>query len=611
MFKRWFARTRGLSLWSVIGAMTIGLLAACGGSDDDPPAAPTEVVVVGGDAQVTVSWTASGGASSYNVYWSTTSGVTKDTGTKIEKATSPYVQTGLTNGQTYYYIVTAVNGDGESKASAEATVTLAPAAPGTVSATSGDHQVTVDWRDSFGATSYNIYWSNTPGVTKATGTKIEGATAPYVHAGLTNSTTYYYVVTAVNDGGEGLESVQVSTTPMTPAPGAPTDVTAIATPETTKSVTLSWSPVTPSNPAHTLTYNVYRSDTAGINPANAATYDDKFADVASPFVNTVPLGQTAYYYVVTAVEDGVEGPASAEVSATTKGSPSDSGGDTGYGNNLSVPVVFADGIGITGGTITGTDYTDLATGLRPTATDVTDPFPYFNEADVFTKTVSGVATDYYKQQTSSTWQASWLNGKGTTQYVELDWGDNLGSASLSSSQTIRVETVLRQYPGGTSWPAEEAMNAYPMALLYGTGKAEMQGTTGETVPATERRVYTVTARLQILKLVDGVPTEHVCGFSGTVADGLSVPDGSGSSVAKYGGEINVGGSQTYGFNWRLSQCAASDKAGAWRMVFSFDDGVMVGGTPVTNNTQIESLHSSETKAVLVDAKTSYIDITVK
>ena len=567
---------------------------------------PTGVAVVGGDAQVTVSWTGEG--DSYNVYWSTTSGVTTTTGTKIENVTSPYTHTGLTNGLTYYYIVTAVDRDGESAASEAVSVTLAPDAPGTVSAVSGDHQVTVDWRDAIGATSYNLYWSTTAGVTKATGTKIEGATAPYAHTGLDNGTTYYYVVTAVNAGGESVESLQVSTTPMTPPPGAPLNVTAIATPETTRSVTVSWSPVTPSNPLHTLTYNVYRSDAAGIDPTSAATYDVKFTNVASPFIDTVPQGQTPYYYVVTAVEDGTEGPASAEVSATTKGSPSGGGGETGYGNNLSVPLVFADGIGITGATITGTDYTDLATGLRPTATDVTDPFPYFDPADIFTLNVGGVSTDYYKQQTSSTWQASWLNGKDAMQSVELDWGDNLTSASLSSGQVIRVETALRQYPGSASWPAEQVMTAYPMQLLYGEGKAEMQGTTGTPATATERRVYTVTARLQILKLVGGVPTVHPCGFDGSVAEGLAVPDG--SDVAKYAAEINVGGSQTYGFNWRINQCTEPDKTGAWRMVFSFDDNVSVGGNTVTNNTQIESLHSSETGAVLVDPKRSYIDIMV-
>src|SRR5690606_28114664 len=125
-----------------------------------------------------------------------------------------------------------------------------------------------------------------------------------------------------------------------------------------------------------------------------------FEGVVSPYIDIVPSGQVPYYYVVTAVDAGVEGLPSAEVSATPKGSPG-GGGSAVYGNNLSVPLLFADGIGVTGLVITGTDHTDPNTGLRPTVTDVTDPFPYLNPADIVT--LNGV--DYYEQQTSSTWQA--------------------------------------------------------------------------------------------------------------------------------------------------------------------------------------------------------------
>ncbi|WP_298834936.1 fibronectin type III domain-containing protein [uncultured Piscinibacter sp.] len=583
--------------------VTLGFLSACGGGDD-VPGAPSQLAGVAGDGQATLTWTAASDADSYNLYWSNTAGVTPHTGTKIAGVTSPYDHTGLTNGLTYYYVVTASNGEGEGSPSNEASVTLAPSAPTTLSAVSGDHQVTVDWRGTLGTTSHNLYWSNSPGVTPGTGTKIEGVTAPFVHTGLTNGSTYYYVVTGVGAGGESLASEQVSAMPQVPVPGAPQSLAAVLTPETTKSVTLQWSPpLPPTDPADVLSYNLYRSTTPGIDVSTA----DKFEGVVSPHIDVVPAGQVTYYYVVTAVTAGGEGPVSAEVSATPRGSPGTGGGgggDTGFGNNLSTPLVFADGIGLLGGVITGTDHTDLATGLRPTATDVTDPFPYFNVADIHT--VGGV--DYYQQQTSSTWQASWLNGKAATQNVEVDWGDNLTSAALSPNQVIRVETVLRQYPGGTSWPATETMLAYPMTFLYGQGINEMQGTVGTTVDATERRVYTVTARLKIQKLVNGVPTDHACGFNGSIAEGLAVPDG--SQVPKYSSEINVGGSLTYGFNWRLNQCTAGDKAGTYRITFSLDDTATVGGTDYTNNVLLESLHSSETTSTLVDSKTTYIDIGV-
>lgn len=109
-------------------------------------------------------------------------------------------------------------GEGSSTGSGTSSTTT-PVAPTGVGATAGDAQVTISWSAVTDATSYNLYWSTTPGVTKATGTKISGATSPYIHSGLSNGTIYYYVVTAVNSAGESAESSIVSASPLaSPAP---------------------------------------------------------------------------------------------------------------------------------------------------------------------------------------------------------------------------------------------------------------------------------------------------------------------------------------------------------------------------------------------------------
>jgi hypothetical protein len=69
---------------------------------------------------MTLTWDAVAGASSYNLYWRTTTGVTKWNGTKIAGVTNPYNQTGLTPGTTYYYVLTAVTSGVESADSNEA-----------------------------------------------------------------------------------------------------------------------------------------------------------------------------------------------------------------------------------------------------------------------------------------------------------------------------------------------------------------------------------------------------------------------------------------------------------------------------------------------------------
>lgn len=98
-----------------------------------------------------------------------------------------------------------------------ATVTITDIAPATptsgLSATAGDQRVTVNWDPVEGADSYTIYWSDTPG-TGTGGTASTVISPPFYHDGLTNGSTYYYVVSAGNVVGESAASTEVSATPV-------------------------------------------------------------------------------------------------------------------------------------------------------------------------------------------------------------------------------------------------------------------------------------------------------------------------------------------------------------------------------------------------------------
>ncbi|OGS20836.1 MAG: hypothetical protein A2252_00275 [Elusimicrobia bacterium RIFOXYA2_FULL_39_19] len=91
-----------------------------GGSDDGEdeeetvPTAPTGTTVSVGNGKLTISWTSVDDATSYVLYYTTFSGVTKTNSTVITGVTSPYNFSGLTYGVTYYISITAVNIIGES-----------------------------------------------------------------------------------------------------------------------------------------------------------------------------------------------------------------------------------------------------------------------------------------------------------------------------------------------------------------------------------------------------------------------------------------------------------------------------------------------------------------
>ena len=203
--------------------------------------APTQLAAVPGDQQVSLLWTPSAGASSYSLYYGVSPGVTPASGTKVSGLTSNSFNhtkladgSTLTNGTTYYYVVTAVAPSGESGASNQASATPvapgaapvgAPSAPSQLSAAAGIGQVSLLWTQSAGATSYNVYYGINKGVTPANGTKISGiAINSYSHrllgdgSPLKSGTTYYYVVTAVNSNGQesSSSSNEVSGTPLAP-----------------------------------------------------------------------------------------------------------------------------------------------------------------------------------------------------------------------------------------------------------------------------------------------------------------------------------------------------------------------------------------------------------
>src|ERR1043165_1103079 len=109
-------------------------MAPTGGTPVTPPSAPTGLTATAGNAHVALSWTASSGATSYNVKGATVSGGPYSTIATAVTTTS-YDDTTAANGTTYFYVVSAVNSGGESASSSEVSAT--PVAPSTNPSGSG------------------------------------------------------------------------------------------------------------------------------------------------------------------------------------------------------------------------------------------------------------------------------------------------------------------------------------------------------------------------------------------------------------------------------------------------------------------------------------------
>ena len=129
----------------LVGSLCLSLW-ACGGSvaryNPGPSGTPSDLAVLEtGDGQVTLAWSKTFNTAAYNIYYSTSPGVTKLNGTKFGTTTGTNtIVTGLENDTRYYFVVTSLNSSGESGVSNEVSAT--PAVPGPFAQT----DLTGTWR---------------------------------------------------------------------------------------------------------------------------------------------------------------------------------------------------------------------------------------------------------------------------------------------------------------------------------------------------------------------------------------------------------------------------------------------------------------------------------
>jgi fibronectin type 3 domain-containing protein len=294
------------------------------------PDAPGSMNATAGASGIVISWVTpfDGGSPilSYKVFRSLVPGNFGP----VPQATASmgrYLDTDVTAGTKYYYVVRASNAQGDGPASPEVNATLAdgprpPDAPTALNATAGLGFVSLSWSSPANqgesmVVAYKVYRTNVPGANPtAPLVTLTNGQRYYIDAGLVSG-AYYYKVSAINFA-EGPRSNESGATVNGIEPGSPGTIVSMSLIEKASAIRLSWqSP--PEGASPIFRYLIYRSltpfDPVLLNSTNSTTFEDK----------TVFSGQTFHYWIVAENEQG-QGPLSAMMSGAVAGPDNGIGG---------------------------------------------------------------------------------------------------------------------------------------------------------------------------------------------------------------------------------------------------------------------------------------------
>ncbi len=304
-------------------------------------------------------------------------------------------------------------------------------APTGLAATAGNAQVSLTWNAVTGATSYNVKRATTSGgpyvlAGTATGTS-------FTNTGLTNGTTYFFVVSAVSSSGESPNSAEVSATPSGGTAG----------------FTIAFSPTSLTvnqGASGTSTINITRTNfTSGI----ACTASGMPSGVSATFNPTSTTGNSIAMTLAAAATATAGGPTNITVSCT---------GGTLPARTATLTLTVGGGGGNGGVTVTPA---------------VASSSPFFNELQVRlanTQTISALTVTVVIQRTTGVSFSGQYNTIG-------------GQITQSNSSTTSAITYTFRLSSGTLAPATSGRTFAAQASGSGTAHP----TSGDTWTAT----YTV------------------------------------------------------------------------------------------------------------------------
>ena len=286
----------------------------------------------------------------------------------------------------------------------------------TISTQTGPGEVQLTFSN-IGADSYNIYRSTSPTgpftTPIANVPETNGQAVTYIDTGLTNGTTYYYVVTGVDLAGETpiASGLTTSAKPAATAPAAPTNLQ--ATRVDANNVALTWN-----SSLFATSYDVKRGTVLNADGTLGGTITDVTpgGTTNTSATDTNAFQRTTYYYQVTA---------------------SDAGGTSGPSNTATVNATYSlvqnpFAVNFIGGSNGGGASVTLSAGVVPTTA-------WNNEAGASgTGTITaadGSTTASLTYSASGTWNDGTSTATGNGQLLNgyLDEGQNAGGSSVTIS----------------------------------------------------------------------------------------------------------------------------------------------------------------------------------
>ena len=254
--------------------------------------APTMTLTSAASGQPVVSWTRVNGAAQYEIYRSATG---KANSFSIIRRTSAltYTDVNAAAGNTYYYVVRAINGSVKSAFCTAQSIQYAVAslnAPTMTLTSAASGQPVVSWTKVNGAAQYEVYRSATG---KANSFSIIRRTSAltYTDVNAAAGNTYYYVVRAINGSVKSdfcaAQSIQYAVASL----NAPTmTLTSAASGQPV----VSWTKV-----SGAAQYEVYRS-------TNGKNFSIIRRTAALSYTDTSAAAGTTYYYQVRAINGSVK-----------------------------------------------------------------------------------------------------------------------------------------------------------------------------------------------------------------------------------------------------------------------------------------------------------------